>query len=75
MRDEHSKEFKKILARVSSRQETFFKGLKYRKILREHFAYGSTTQERMKLHKMAVKAIAVIPQYDYEHGHPPFEVC
>jgi hypothetical protein len=61
MRDEHSKEFKIFLARVSSRHETFFKGLKDWKILiREHFAYGSTTQERMKLHKMAVEAIAVI---------------
>jgi hypothetical protein len=29
----------------------------------------------MKLHKMAVEAIAVIRQYDYENGHPPFEVC
>ena len=75
MRDEHSKGFKKILARISSRQETFFKGLKDWKILRERFAYGSTTQERMKLHKMAVKAIAVIRQYDYENGHSPFEVC
>ena len=28
MRDEHSKKFKKFLARVCSRQETFFKGLK-----------------------------------------------
>jgi hypothetical protein len=39
------------------------------------FAYGNTTQERMKLHKMTVKAIAVIHQYDYKNGHPPFEVC
>ncbi len=28
MRDEHTKKFKKFLARVSSHQETFFKGLK-----------------------------------------------
>ncbi len=28
MRDEHSKEFKNFSARVSSRQETFLKGLK-----------------------------------------------
>jgi hypothetical protein len=28
MRDEHSKEFKKFLAKVCSRQENFFKGLK-----------------------------------------------
>jgi hypothetical protein len=75
MRDEHSKEFKKFLARASSRQETFFKGLKDWKILRHHFAYRNTTKERMKLHKMAVKAIAVICRYDYKNGHPPFEVC
>ncbi len=55
----------------------FFKGLKDWKILREHVAYGSITQERMKFHKMAVEveAIAVIHQYDYKNGHPPFEVC
>ncbi len=75
MRDEHSKEFKIFLARVNSRQETFFKGLKDWKILRDRFAYGNTTKEKMKLHKMAVKAIAVIRQYDYKNGHPPFEVC
>jgi hypothetical protein len=34
MRDEHSKEFKKFLARVSSHQETFFKGQKDWKILK-----------------------------------------
>jgi hypothetical protein len=75
MRDKHSKEFKKFLARVASHQETFFKGLKDWKILNDHFAYGNNTKERMKLHKMAVEAIAVIRQYDYENGHPPFEVC
>jgi len=75
MRDEHSKAFKKFLARVASRQETFFKGLKDWKIIRNRFAYGRTTQGRMELHKMAVEAIAVIRQYDYENGHPPFEVC
>ncbi len=75
MRDEHSKEFKNFLARVCSRQETFSKVLKDWKILRCHFAYGSTTEGRNKLHKMAVEAIAVIRQYDYKNGHPPFEVC
>ncbi len=44
MRDEHSKEFKKFLARVASHQETFCKGLKDWKILRDYFAYGNTTQ-------------------------------
>jgi hypothetical protein len=75
MRDEHSKESKNFLARVASCQKTFFKGLKDWKILKDRFAYGNNTKERMKLHKMAVKAIAVIFQYDYENGHPPFEVC
>jgi hypothetical protein len=49
--------------------------LKDWKILKHRFAYGNTTIERMKLHKMAVEAIAVIRQFDYENGHPPFEVC
>ncbi len=75
MRDEHSKIFKKFLARAASHQETFFKGLKDWKTLKDRFAYGNNTKERMKLHKMAVKTIAVIRQYDYENGHPPFEVC
>jgi len=43
--------------------------------VKHRFAYGNTTIERMKLHKMAVEAIAVIRQFDYENGHPPFEVC
>jgi hypothetical protein len=75
MRDEHSKEFKGFLSRVCSRQETFFKGLKYWKILRCCFAYRSTTEGRKKLHKMAIEAIAVIRQYDCKNGHPPFGVC
>lgn len=29
----------------------------------------------MKLHKMAVEAVVVMIQYDYENGHPPFDVC
>ena len=33
------------------------------------------TKDRMEMHKTVVKAIAVIRQYDYENGHPPFEVC
>ena len=72
-RDEHTPKYKKFLARVASRQETVFKGLKDWKILKHRFAYGNTTKERMKLHKMAVEAIAVIRQFDYENGHPPFD--
>ncbi len=64
-RDEHTPKYKKFLARVASRQETVFKGLKDWKILKHRFAYGNTTKERMKLHKMAVEAIAVIRQPRY----------
>jgi hypothetical protein len=58
-----------------TQQETFFKGLKDWRILKHCFAYGRGTKERMVIHEMVVKAIAVIHQYDYENGHPPFEVC
>jgi hypothetical protein len=65
----------KILARVCSRQETFFKGLKDWRILKHRFAYERGTKDRTEMHKMVVEAIPVICQYDYENGHPPFEVC
>ena len=58
-KDEHAKGLKKFIGRVCARQETFFKGLKDWKILRDRFAYGKTTKERMELHKMVVEAIAV----------------
>jgi hypothetical protein len=69
------KNTKKIPAGVCSNQETFFKGLKDWRILEHHFAYGRGTKERTEMHKMAVGAITAICQYDYENGHPPFEVC
>ncbi len=74
-RDEHSRKYKKFIARVSSHQDTFFKGLKDGRILKHRFAYGGGTKERMNMHKMVVEAIAVIRQYGFENGHPPFEVC
>jgi hypothetical protein len=74
-RDEHTQKYKKILARVCSHQETFFKGLKEWRILKRHFAYGRGTKERKETHKLVVETITVILQYDYENCHPPFEVC
>ena len=75
MRDQHSKKFKKFFDKSFQPLGENFQGVKRLEFLREHFAYVSTTQERMKLYKTAVSAIAVIHQYDYENGHPPFEVC
>jgi hypothetical protein len=37
-RDEHPQKYKKIMARVCSHQETFFKGLKDWRILKHRFA-------------------------------------
>ena len=74
-KDEQSSEFKEFLARAKNRQETFHWRLKSFNILGHRFRHGKTTNERMGLHKMAVYLVAGIVQYDYENGHPPFDVC
>ncbi len=74
-KDEHSSEFKEFLARAKNRQETFHWRLKSFNILGHRFRHGKSTQSRMDLHKMAVELVAGIVQYDYENGHPPFDVC
>ena len=74
-KDEHSSEFKEFLARAKNRQETFHWRLKSFNILRHRFRHGVNTTERMRLHKMAVELVAGIVQYDYENGHPPFDIC
>jgi len=74
-KDEHSSEFKEFLARAKNRQETFHWRLKSFNVLGHRFRHGVSTQERMRLHKMAVELVAGIVQYDYENGHPPFDVC
>ena len=74
-KDEQSSEFKEFLARAKNRQETFHWRLKSFNILGHRFRHGKSTQERMKLHKMAFELVAGIIQYDYENGHPPFDIC
>ncbi|KAL7524100.1 hypothetical protein ACHAXR_000437, partial [Thalassiosira sp. AJA248-18] len=74
-KDEHSSEFKEFLARAKNRQETFHWRLKCFAILRHRFRHGVNTQDRMNLHKTVVDLVAGIIQYDYENGHPPFDVC
>ena len=68
----NSREF---LARAKNRQETFHWRRKAFNILGHRFRHGKSTNHRMKLHKMAVEAVVVMIQYDYENGHPPFDVC
>ena len=72
--DGHSSEFKEFAARAKNRQETVNWCLKRFSILRQRFRHGVGTQDRMRLHKMVVEATAGIVQYDFKHGHPPFEV-
>ena len=74
-KDEHTPEFKEFLERVKNRQETFHWRLKAFNIIGGRFRHGKDTEHRMRLHKMAVEAVAGIIQYDYENGHPPFDVC
>lgn len=73
-KDEHSCEFKEFLARAKNRQETFHWRLKAFNVLGQRFRHGKNTEHKMSLHKMAVEAVAVIVQYDYENGHQPFDV-
>jgi hypothetical protein len=73
-KDEQSDEFKNFLARAKNRQETFHWRLKSFNILGYRFRHGVSPRERMRLHKMVAEAVTGIVQYDYENGHPPFEV-
>jgi len=70
---EYPKEMRQWIAEVLARQETFHSRLKSFNILGHRFRHGVSTQNKMDLHKMAVEAVAVIIQYDYECGHPPFD--
>lgn len=73
-REKHSKRFKKFLTRTKQRQESFHSRLKSFHVLAHPFRHGSSTKNKMALHKMCVEAICVIVQYDLENGHPLFEV-
>lgn len=73
-KEEQSSEFKKFLARAKNRHETVHWRLKAFNILGTRFRHGFDVEETMELHEKVVKTVAGIIQYDYENGHPPFEV-
>ena len=73
-KDAHGKTTKNLFARMKSLQETTFKRLKDFKVLRESFRHGSGTLDKLKKHKIAMEATAVLVEYDIENGHPLFEV-
>ncbi|KAL7541847.1 hypothetical protein ACHAWF_007034 [Thalassiosira exigua] len=69
-----SKELGEFLARAKNREETLHTRFKSWNILSNRFRHGKGTQKKKDLHGQCVTAIAVITQYDYENGRPPFEV-
>ncbi len=72
-RPEHPKDFKKFLARVKSRQETFNARLKVFRVLTLHFHHGTSSDNKMKMHQMCVEMISGMVQYSMENGAPLFE--
>jgi len=70
----HSDSMKEFLARVKNRGESVFARLKAFNILNNRFRHGSSTENKLELHGVCVRAIAVMVQYDYENERPPFQV-
>ena len=70
----HPAKLQEYIKLAKARQETLHTGLKSFNILGHRFRHGTNTQEKLKLHKMAVEAICTITQYDFENGHPPFDM-
>ena len=69
-----TKELREFLARAKSREETLHTRCKCWNILENRFRHGHGTEKRMEVHGDVMSAIAVITQYDFENGAPPFEV-
>ena len=70
----HPAKLQEYVKLAKARQEILHTGLKRFNILGHRFCHGTNTQEKLKLHKMAVEAICTITQYDFENGHPPFDM-
>ena len=74
-KDAHKPATKKLFARMKSMQETCFKRLKDFKVLRESFRHGKKgTADKLEAIQRSFEATAVLLQYDFEDGHPLFEV-
>ena len=73
-RNEQPRDMKIWIGRVKARQEVLHTRLKSFNILDHRFRHGTSTEDRMDLHQMAVEVVCIVIQYDYENGNPPFEV-
>ena len=69
-----SKELKQLLGRAKNRQESLHSRLKSFNCLYHRFRHGTSTQDKMDLHKMCVESVCVIVQYDMENGSPIFDL-
>lgn len=74
-KDEHPPDLKAFVSRAKNRQETFHGRLKNFNILGHRFRHKGGIEKKLRQHQMAVHAVACIIQYDYDNGHPPFDMC
>jgi hypothetical protein len=73
-KSEHSKEMREFLARAKNREESLHSRFSSFGVLKERFRHGKGTQNKMDLHQSCAEAVCVIVQYDFENGHPLFEI-
>ena len=73
-KDQHPPHVKSFLSRAKNRQETFHSRLKNFNILGQRFRHKGGIEKKLRRHEMAVRAVCCIIQYDYENGHPPFDM-
>lgn len=73
-KDAHSRETKRLFARMKSMLETCNGRFKNFKVVRESFRHGKDTDDKLKQIKVTFEAVAVLVQYDIENGHSLFEV-
>jgi len=71
---EYPKKMRNWISDALARQETLHTRLKSFNILGQRFRHEKSKEHTKQLHKMAVEAVCVIVQYDYENGQPPFDV-
>ncbi|KAL7479093.1 hypothetical protein ACHAW6_010175 [Cyclotella cf. meneghiniana] len=70
----HTQDVFRFLDMAQNRQEAYHAWFKNYNILYHHFRHGKNTEDKMKLHKMAVGAVAVVVENDMKH-HPLFCAC
>ena len=66
--------FKGFLDRVLQREESLHVRMKAHGVLEHRFRHGVDSDDKMEFHGLCVRAVAVMIQYDYENGRPPFQV-